>query len=322
VAAGADITDLMRAYRYGHQLIWERWSAYVTERMLAAPPGDPALLARVLAQSSAHIFTFIDRSCDHLVGEYRAEFGALRPAHTDRPPSEVVRELLEDGPADESAAGSLLRHDIRGYHLALILAPLDAGADPRAALAGISADSGAATLVLPVGDGTWWAWLTWTSEPGPARLDRLAGHRSAGVLVAMGGTGKGRAGFRRSHRQAREADRTARLNRSPSAGVIRFRDVELAGLLCHEPERAQRLAADRLGGLAAPDETTQRLRETLLTYLSHGCSKTRTAALLHVHQKTVSYRLGQAEQRLGRPLTEDVLELGSALLVHRTLHGS
>jgi hypothetical protein len=323
LAAGADITDLLRAYRYGHELIWQRWSTYVSERLPGTDPaGGSELLARVLARSSAHIFTFIDRSCDHLVAEYRAEFGALRPSAADRPPAEVVRELLDDGAADESSASSLLRHDIGGYHVALILAPLDAAADPRAALADISADAAAATLILPVGDGTWWAWLTWAAAPDQQRLARLAELRCPGVLVAMGGPGKGRAGFRRSHREARDADRTARLSRRPVAGVVRHRELELAGLLCHDPDRAQRLAADRLGALARPDETSQRLRDTLLTYLAHGCNKTQTAAVLHVHHKTVSYRLGQAERLLGRPLTDAVLELGSALLIHRTLHGS
>ena len=91
--------------------------------------------------------------------------------------------------------------------------------------------------------------------------------------------------------------------------------------MCTDPERARPFAADRLGALGGRDETCARLRETLLVYLSQGCSRTRTAAALHVHHKTVSYRLSQAEQLLGRPIDEDILELGAALLIDRTLHG-
>jgi hypothetical protein len=38
--------------------------------------------------------------------------------------------------------------------------------------------------------------------------------------------------------------------------------------------------------------------------------------------KPVSYRLGQAEALLGRPLSQDVLELGAAQLIDRTLRGN
>jgi DNA-binding PucR family transcriptional regulator len=316
VAAGADITDLLRAYRYGHELIWQRWSTHVADRLRGTE-----ILADVLALSSEHIFTFIDRSCDHLLAEYRAEFGALRPTGLKRSHSEVVRELVGDDQVDEIAASATLQHDVRGYHVALVLAPLDATADLRTALTDLASVGEATTLVLPVGDGTWWAWLTWAGSPSPERLDAMAATVSPGVVVAMGAPGAGRPGFRRSHHQAREADRTARLSGALTAGVVRFHDVELAGLLCTDTERARRLAMERLAGLAGGDETCRRLRETLLTFLEHGCSKTRTAELLHVHQKTVSYRLTQAEELVGRAVCDDVVGLGAALLVHRTLLG-
>jgi hypothetical protein len=318
VTGGGDITDLLRAYRYGHELVWQRWSEYAGQRLT-----DASLLSEVLALSSRHIFTFIDRSCEHLVSEYRAEFGG-RPvaAGGERTQREIVAELLDDGPADESGASSRLRFDVRGYHVAVVLAPLDATGDPRRALDDIGAAASAATLAQPVGDGTWWAWLCWPAEPDEARLSRIAATPLTGVLVAMGGPGKGRAGFRRSHHQAREADRAARLSSGPTARVVRHRDVELAGLLCTDPERATRLAGDRLGALGGPGETCERLRETLLVYLSQGCSKMRAAQLLHVHHKTVSYRLAQAEELLGRPPSGDVVELGAALVIHRTLRGT
>ncbi|HEY2222120.1 PucR family transcriptional regulator [Actinomycetospora sp.] len=314
VAAGADITDLLRAYRYGHELIWRRWSDHAAERL-----SGNEILADVLALSSDHMFTFIDRSCDHLLAEYRTEFGALRPSGLRRSHSEVVRDLIGDDQVDEIAAGATLQHDVRGHHVALVLAPLDATADLRAALTDLACLGDASTLVLPVGDGTWWAWMTWAGAPDTTCLDAMAGATSPGVLVAMGAPGAGRQGFRRSHHQAREADRTARLSGRPAMGVVRFRDVELSGLLCTDTERARRLAADRLGGLAGVDETCRRLRETVLTFVEHGCSKARTAELLHVHHKTVSYRLAQAEELVGQRITDDVVALGAALVVHQTL---
>ncbi|HEY2206005.1 MAG TPA: helix-turn-helix domain-containing protein [Pseudonocardia sp.] len=315
VDSGGDITDLLRAYRYGHELLWQHWSEHLGRRLT-----DLDVLREASLLSSRHIFTFIDRSCEHLVSEYRTEYGAVHAGRTGRAPSDVVRELLDDGPVDEGAASSALRFDVRAHHVALVLAPLDRAADVRAAVETLGA-SASATLSLPVGDGTWWAWLGWPSAPSPERLAALAATKLPGVLVGMGAAGRGRAGFRHSHRQAREAERAARLGRRPRDGVVRHCDIQLAALLCAEPERARRLAADRLGALGGEDETCERLRETLLEFVAQGCSKTRTAQVLHVHHKTVSYRLAQAETMLGRPITTDVLELGAALLIDRTLRG-
>jgi hypothetical protein len=317
VTGGGDITDLLRAYRYGHELIWQRWSSYLARQLAGSD-----LLSEALAQSSRHIFTFIDRSCEHLVDEYRHEFGGLRPSNEGRPaPADVIHDLLGGEPVDEGAASSVLRFDVRGHHVSLVLAPIDPTGDVRIALQALSAVASAGTLTLPVGDGTWWVWLNWPSRPGDELLATVAATPLRGVLAGMGAPGRGRTGFRRSHQQAKEAERAARLSRHPRPGVVRHRDVELAAVLCTDPDRARRLADDRLGALSSQDETGERLRETLLVYLSQGCSKTRTAQQMHVHHKTVSYRLAQAEALLGRPLTQDVLALGAALLIDRTLGG-
>jgi DNA-binding PucR family transcriptional regulator len=142
-----------------------------------------------------------------------------------------------------------------------------------------------------------------------------------GVLIGLGEPGQGRSGFRRSHAQAREAERTTRLSGVPVAGVVRHHDVELAALLCADPDHAGRFATDRLGPLSARDEGTGRLRETLRTYLASGCSTARTAEVLHVHQKTVAYRLARCTELLGRPLGQANGELEAALLIDLTLHG-
>jgi DNA-binding PucR family transcriptional regulator len=312
VNEGGGILDLLRAYRYGHQLIWQVWSEYVSSRV-----DDAAQLAAVLALSSAHMFTFIDRSCQHLAAEYHSTYGGA-VGRLARAPGEVIRELLGDDPVDEGLASSILGYDVRGHHVAVVLSPVTASGDVHVALDRLAAVAAASTVHLPVGDGTLWAWFSWPAAP--THLASLAAVSLDGVLAGLGRPGRGRSGFRRSHDQAREADRTARLNRRPPGGVVRYEDVELAGLLCTEPERARPFAGGRLGALGGRDETCARLRETVLAYLSQGCSRARTAAVLHVHHKTVSYRLAQAEQLLGRPLTEDVLTLGAALLVDRTLH--
>jgi hypothetical protein len=38
LASGADITDMLRAYRYGHELTWRHWSTFVAEQLLWRSP--------------------------------------------------------------------------------------------------------------------------------------------------------------------------------------------------------------------------------------------------------------------------------------------
>lgn len=317
-ATGGDIADLLRAYNCGLGLLWQHWSEHVAARIT-----DPQLLREVLEISSQHMFTFVDRSASHLVDLYRAEFGQPHQrALGEASAADVIRSLLGDAPVDESAAGSHLAFDVHGHHVAMVLAPVGDATGVRRALDDLIAVSGARALTLPVGDGTWWVWFGWTARPDGAVLERLAATPLDGVLAGMGSVGKGREGFRGSHLQARETVRVGRLSRHPRVGVIRHCDVELAAVLCADPDRARSFAAARLGPLGDDNETCERLRETVLAFVSEGCSKTRVAQVLHVHQKTVSYRLAQAEKLLGRPLTQNVLELGAALLVDRTLRGA
>lgn len=115
--------------------------------------------------------------------------------------------------------------------------------------------------------------------------------------------------------------RTALLGPVPAAGVVRYRDVRLASILCSDPTRARLLADELLGALGADTDHCARLRETLFAYLAHACNKTATAQALHVHHKTVTYRLAQVEDMLGVAVTTNPLEIGAALLIKRTLDG-
>lgn len=317
VAGGGDITTLLHGYRVGHEYVLRAWTAHVAARV-----DEAAVFYEVLRVSSAHIYCYIDGACRQLVTRYRSQYGApLTDGGSS--PRDHVRALLGEQAADIDAASHALRYDLRGHHLALVAVPLDAYADVRSALDVLAAVTTDATLLAhPVGDGAWWAWLGWRHAPDESAVEKMAAASLDGVLVGMGQPGQGREGFRRSHREAREADRTARLRVSPSPGVIRHRDIEIAALLCTDPERARRVAAERLGGLGARDESTGRLRETVRVYLATGRSVARTADALHVHQKTVAYRLHRASELLGRPVTDATSELESALLIDRTLHGS
>jgi DNA-binding PucR family transcriptional regulator len=106
--------------------------------------------------------------------------------------------------------------------------------------------------------------------------------------------------------------------RSPALGpVVRHRDVVATSLLANDDEAMRAFVRSELGGLGAADATTERLRATVLAYLSTG-SSARAAELLTVHKNTVLYRLQQATELLGRPLDERRFELEAALRLAST----
>jgi hypothetical protein len=313
-----DITTLLRAYRFGHALLWEMWSAWVADHVTEA-----AHLHEVLAISARHMFTYIDRSCERLVSDYYRD----RPLGQSRhglSAVEAVHELLRDEASiDESSASTVLQCDIGAYHVAMVLAPLRAGVDLWLAADALATESGASSkTALIAGDGMLWSWLTWPHQPSTDVFERLLGTAPREVVVGVGDTGRGRSGFASSHHQAREAARVARLNCHVRGAVVLHREVELAGVLCGDVNRARPFAADRLGALNNEGLTARRLRETLLVYLNNGCRRARAAEILHIHPKTVSYRLTQAEEILGRPLNEQVLDVGAALVIAQALDGA
>jgi DNA-binding PucR family transcriptional regulator len=320
VAGGGDATTLLHAYRVGHERLWEVWSDHVAMHIV-----DPDLQHAVLRRSSAHFFTFIDRSCEELVEEYRRDFADLAASGSTTSAAskrEVLDALLGDAPVDLEAARGVLGYELRGHHVALVLSPVVVGADVRAALVVIVAAAGRPpSFCTPVGDGSVWAWLGSPAAPTAALREAIVRAQLDGVVVGLGEPGHGRDGFRTSHEQAVEAEQTVRMSRLPAPGVVPHEAIALAALLCSDRTRAERLCRAQLGVLATQDEASARLRHTLSVFLACGRSKVRTAEQLFVHQKTVTYRIARAEQLLGRPVTERSAELDAALRIHRTLFG-
>jgi len=325
-AGGGNVTHLLRAYRVGHQLLWQLWSEHVYAEIR-----DPAELPSVLRISSTHLFDFIDRACQRIVDttplptppSVEAPSG-LPHRGVPRDRQELVRGLLASEPIDLTGASAALGYDLSRHHVALLiapLAPLAEVADLRRELDLLIAEAHGSAFAIPSGEGTWWAWLGYPTTPTADQLTRLAAVPVTAVLAGMGEPGRGRDGFRRSLAQAREAERVGRLAEERRPTVVRHRDIEVAAMLCSDPERARALAEDRLGGLAGRDETGERLRATVRALLAHGHNRGRTAKALHIHHKTVAYRINQAEELLGRSLATDSYDLETALLIDHTLYG-
>jgi DNA-binding PucR family transcriptional regulator len=109
-----------------------------------------------------------------------------------------------------------------------------------------------------------------------------------GIRVAFGRPARGREGFRRSHGEAIQAARVAALARDLRRQVVGYAQGELVSLLASDLPRAREFVTTRLGPLAADDEASQRLRETLRAFLAAGGRSMRAAKELYVHQNTVT----------------------------------
>jgi DNA-binding PucR family transcriptional regulator len=132
------------------------------------------------------------------------------------------------------------------------------------------------------------------------------------VRVAIGVPGPGLAGFRQSHREAVEAQRVA-VARGSDDIVTAYADVELVSLVSGNEPGVRALVARELGAHAGDEKGLDRVRETLAAYLDHGGSVEATASTLVVHKNTIRYRLAQAEELVGHPLSERRTELALAL---------
>ena len=68
-----------------------------------------------------------------------------------------------------------------------------------------------------------------------------------------------------------------------------------------------------MGTLVDNDEAADRIAVTLGVYLEENRSPAKAAKRLMVHPNTVSYRIRQAEELLGRPIDADLRDLSVAL---------
>ncbi len=154
-----------------------------------------------------------------------------------------------------------------------------------------------APLTLAVDRNTAWVWLPFGAKrPGLdlAEVRDIVG-RTRTARASLGLSGAGVAGFRRTHEQAQAARRVA-VTPGGTAPAISFGDegVAITSLLAGDLDSTRAWVVEVLGGLAADNEGTRALRETLRTFFLTGESYTDTAVLMNLHRNTVRYRVTRA----------------------------
>jgi len=296
---GLPLGALLRTYRIGHAIVWERMF-----ELLEAEPIDAPARREAIAAAAAYLFDHVDRVSAMVTDEYTAERDRFLRSREQRR-TQLVRDVLEGADPDPAGATGTLDYDLRLNHLALVVSAPDAEAVVRALARDLDAPH---RLVVVLTADTAWGWLGRTRAFDlPERLPGVEGAR-----IAFGEPAVGVEGFRTSHRQARDAHRVA-LRAGARRQPVRYEDVALESLAGGDDARAAVFVARELCGIDGDDARSQRLRATLRAYFAAGQNASAAAAVLGVHEHTVAYRLRTIEEALGRPVATRRAELETAL---------
>lgn len=304
---------LLKVYRIAADAVWQFFT-----QVAADVPDDGPDRTDALIYLWNHGGAWINQAVEQLIGVFYAEREATMHGTLARR-TETVHALLRGEHIPVDSASQLLDHPLRAKQTAMVIWSADSSSTDAlvglnklaTALAGAS---GASLLTIPSGRGEIWCWLSTNRDLDARSLTTTAREAlpGTGTRVAVGTCGDGLDGFLTSHREAVDAQRFV-VASVEAASCTYYGDVELACLVAGNEAGVRRLVARELGALAGTDPATERVRETLAAYLDFGGSVEQTATALFVHKNTVRYRLSQAEELVGHPLTERRTELGLAL---------
>lgn len=214
---------------------------------------------------------------------------------------ELVQILLADAePDSRELALALGGYPLQGTHTAVILRAASVEAISRlepTAHALTAAVGCARPLLVEPGGRELWLWLPGSVGTVP---DDFAMPPS--VVAVVGGPADGLTGFRVTHEEAVAALSFVTAQATAPA-ITQYDEVASLALLARDRAAAYRFVQRVLGPLHDDVAGRDRLRETVLVLLrSAGVDE--AAGRLGVHKNTVRYRLAQAEELLGHPLSE------------------
>ncbi|XAY04654.1 hypothetical protein DSM112329_01489 [Paraconexibacter sp. AEG42_29] len=299
------LVTVLRTYRLGIAELWQAWAAHVTTRCR----DEPLVALEILRASMAEVSAYQDRMAEESAAHWR-DTRLRKQRGLDRMPAEIVRGALAGDRVDDLAK---LGYPPGAEHLAVAFEP-ESGEAAAALAARIRTRLALPTVALSHDA----AHVVWIAMTQPAITDDAVGALvEPGPAVGIGHRNPGPAGFRVSHREATDALRMGAVR--SASGVTWHADVALVATLSADPDRARAFVRRELGPLGDEGKQATRLRDTVLVFLGTGESHVRAARQLGVHEKTVTYRVRQAEQLLGRRVADRRVELEAALMVHRVL---
>ncbi|WP_135459426.1 helix-turn-helix domain-containing protein [Mycobacterium sp. DL99] len=321
---GVPMEALVRAYRLGHALVIDAAAEEVNAAGLQARIGL-AVFERITSVS----FRYIDWISQQVVVVYEAERDRWL-ANRNSARALRVRELLATplsvSVSDPDTLTATLRYPMQRTHLAVVMWwPADSELDDglgrlESALRDSAEAVGAQSspLFIAADRNTGWGWIPLSASAATTAVEVVRSHmgaRHTGPAAALGTPLYGVDGFRRSHRQAMKARGVALA--AGTGGVTAAGDPGLAAaaLIGENLDDAKEFVSQTLGALASDTANDARLRETLRVYLHGGASYKSAGEKLNLHFNSVKYRVGRAEERRGRPVDDDRLDVELALLL-------
>ncbi|UDM35875.1 helix-turn-helix domain-containing protein [Mycobacterium ulcerans] len=317
---GVPVNALVRAYRLGHKEMLERIIDGVQEA-----GADPALSLDVFNRISEVTFNYIDWISQQVVAAYEAERDRWLE-NRSRVRNVRIAEILDGGDIDTDAMTKSIRYPLRKVHLALVLWFPDDATDGNEFerlerfLDELAEHLGTGNALFVAADRiTGWGWIPLRANDAglTGRVRRfVAGHTDA-PHVALGQALPGVEGFRRAHRQARNAHRVGVAVGASAPAVMAVSDEGLsaAALMGADLPDAGAWVRETLGPLSTDSDNDAVLRETLRVFLREGGSYKAAAERLHLHYNSVKYRVARAVERRGRPIDDERLDVEMALLV-------
>jgi hypothetical protein len=320
---GVPIAALLRAYRIGATL-FQDWCL----EELGRRTDNASVISAAGLRIADVLAAYIDRVSEELVSAYEAEkenwlrnLSAVRGAR--------VRTLLSGDRIDLESSEAILGYRLRQHHVGVVCwaGQAEAGGGALARLEQATVELArhmgceGRPIFLPQDETSAWAWLPLGArDTFPIQVaSTCATEAAAGIRFALGAPGSGVAGFRRTHEQALGAHTVALAAGPPGRPLISFAEVAPLALMSGSIELTRAWVIETLGSLADDDDHHSMLRDTLRVFLHEGGSFKATAERLTLHKNTVQYRVRKAEESLGRPVGEDRLNVGLALLASQWL---
>ncbi|MCV6973062.1 Rv1453 family transcriptional regulator [Mycobacterium bourgelatii] len=309
VRRGMDASAL-EVYRIGHNLAWRRWTE-IAFRLTS----HPEELQGLLDIPFRHANEFVDATLAGITEEMHAEYAKLaRDIDAER--RKIVEQILHEAPVNEDRVQTQLDYSFDRVHTAAIIwcpEPANYDPDPLGAVAEAfgKAAGGQRPLNIIAGAATRWVWVKDAADLKALDVEQLHEILDAapGSQIAIGTSGAGIEGFRRSHMAALATQRMLTRLRSPHRAAF-FADVQMIALLTENPEGADNFIRSTLGNFEKANPT---LHTTVLTYINAACNASRAAKLLYTHRNTLLHRLDTAQRLLPRPLNETTVEVAVAI---------
>lgn len=291
---GISLDTVLRRYFAGYALLGDYLLEEAEKGGLLGGPSIKSLL-----RTQAALF---DRLLADVSEEHAREAEAKQTSSSERRTERVQRllagELLDTADID---------YDFAGHHLGM----LASGEGTTQSLRELAGRFDCRLLLVSPAEGPTWAWLGSRRSLDPTELECVADELWLDdSLLAIGESGRGLAGWRLTHQQARAA---LPISARGKCNVVRYAEVALLASMLQDDLLSMSLRELYLAPLEVERDGGAALRETLRAYFAAERNVSSAAAALGVSRRTVTNRLHTIEARIGRPLGPSMPDIEVAL---------